>query len=39
MTPSKGRFGKQESLKSFAIDQLLYKVKHETKPSCPLIYS
>lgn len=32
---SKGRFGKQDSLKCLAIDLLLYEVKHETKPWCP----
>ena len=35
MVLSKERFGKQDFLNSFAIDQLLYEVKHETKPSCP----
>ena len=35
MALSKERLGKQDFLNNFAVDLLLYEVKHETKPSCP----
>ena len=34
MALSKGEFVMQDALEQFAIDLLLYKVKHETKASC-----